>query len=234
MPALASAHDPPRFPNQTAPRFLKARWANSTRTHHSLSWGTASCPRRRQRRSGPVLRTGPMLAPRRAAAFVIDVQHRKVGHEPVGGGAMPMVFAGFAEDAVTRANLLDRSTATLAPPDTLGDVDRLAVWVGMPGGAGTRCEVNTDSGKTGATARDRDRVDVDRAGKPLACPGGGRDGVLCVVPVGSPWSRLGALRSRGELVRRPFMDVARGLDRGTIKPGQRAHPFAAQRLVNRS
>ena len=53
---------------------------------------------------------------------------------------MPVVLAGFEEDAVAGADHLDRTALALAQADALGDVDRLTVGVGVPGGAGARGE----------------------------------------------------------------------------------------------
>src|SRR5262245_15724282 len=88
-----------------------------------------------------VLGIGDVLAPGRAGALV-DLEHREVGHEAVGGGAVPVVLAGLEENAVAGVDLLDRSAAALAPADALGDVDGLAVGVGVPGRAGARREVD--------------------------------------------------------------------------------------------
>src|SRR5439155_26014067 len=49
---------------------------------------------------GVVLLVGDVVAPGRAVAFVVDVEHRDVGHESVRGGTVPVVLAGL-EDAVT-------------------------------------------------------------------------------------------------------------------------------------
>ena len=46
---------------------------------------------------------------------------------------MPVVLAGFKEDAVTGADDLDRAAFALAQPDALGDVDGLSVRMGAPG-----------------------------------------------------------------------------------------------------
>jgi hypothetical protein len=50
-------------------------------------------------------------------AFVVDLQHREVGHEAVRGGAVPMVLARLEEDAVARADDLDRAAPPLAEAD---------------------------------------------------------------------------------------------------------------------
>jgi hypothetical protein len=51
-------------------------------------------------------------------------------------------LARFEEDAVSGADHLDRRAAALAVADALEDVDRLAVRVGVPGGARAGCGVD--------------------------------------------------------------------------------------------
>src|SRR3989442_972914 len=98
--------------------------------------------RRLCRRCGVVLLVGDVLAPRRAGAFVVDLDDREVGHEPARGGAVPVVLAGLEEDAVAGADDFDRAAPALRAADALGDVDRLAVGVGVPGRPGARREVD--------------------------------------------------------------------------------------------
>jgi hypothetical protein len=70
-----------------------------------------------------------------------------VDHEAVQGGAVPVVLARLEEDSVARADGLDRATFALAEADALGDEDRLAVRVGVPGGAGAGREVHKRGGE---------------------------------------------------------------------------------------
>jgi hypothetical protein len=49
-----------------------------------------------------------------AVALVVDLEHCEVGHEAIGGGAVPVVFAGLEEDAVAGADDLDRSAGGAA------------------------------------------------------------------------------------------------------------------------
>jgi enoyl-ACP reductase-like protein len=83
-----------------------------------------------------------VLAPPDGAALVVDFLHRKVGHEAARGGAVPVVFSRLEEHAVSRADHLDRFSAALAEADALGDVDGLAVRVGVPRGSGARGELD--------------------------------------------------------------------------------------------
>jgi hypothetical protein len=48
---------------------------------------------------------------------------------------VPVLLAGLEEDAVSGADHLDGPAAPLAVADTFEDVDRLAVRMGVPGGA---------------------------------------------------------------------------------------------------
>ena len=57
-------------------------------------------------------------------------------------GAVPVLLARLEEDAVAGPDQLDRAAAALAEADALGDPDRLAVRVRVPGGARTRGEMN--------------------------------------------------------------------------------------------
>ena len=82
---------------------------------------------------------------------VVDLEHRHVGHEPRRRRAVPVLLAGLEEDAVARTDDLDRPTATLSVTDSLGDPDRLAVRVGVPGSAGAGREV--DVAGAGAASR---------------------------------------------------------------------------------
>src|SRR4051812_10671299 len=108
-----------------------------------------------------------MLAPRDRAARVVVLLHGEVDHEAVGGGAVPVVLAGLEEDAVAGADLFNRAAFALAAADALGDVDRLAVRVGVPGGARTGREVHERGGEGRRRFGRGDRVDVDVAREPV-------------------------------------------------------------------
>ena len=89
-----------------------------------------------------VLLVGDVLAPGRDVALVVDFEHREVGHEAVGGGAVPVLLARLEEHAVAGADDLDRPAAALRAADALGDVDGLAVGVGVPRRPRARREVD--------------------------------------------------------------------------------------------
>jgi hypothetical protein len=70
-----------------------------------------------------------MLAPGDGAALLVELMHREVGHEAIGGSSVPVLLAGLEEHAVARADRLDRAAAALAQVGALGDEDRLPVGV---------------------------------------------------------------------------------------------------------
>ena len=74
-----------------------------------------------------VLLVGDVLAPGDDLTRVVCLLDRDVGHEPRRGGAMPVVLSRLEEDAVARADDLNRTALALAQADTLGDPDRLPV-----------------------------------------------------------------------------------------------------------
>jgi hypothetical protein len=90
-----------------------------------------------------------VLAPLDGATPLVDLLHRYVGHEAVGSCAVPVILSGLEEHAVAGVDDLDLSAAALAEPDALGDVDGLAVGVGVPGGAGAGGEVDAAGRKAG-------------------------------------------------------------------------------------
>ena len=87
------------------------------------------------RRRG-VLVVADVLASGGGVALVVDVEHCEVGHEAVRRRAVPVVLAGLEEDAVAGPDDLERAVAPLAEADAFQHPDRLAVGMGVPGGAG--------------------------------------------------------------------------------------------------
>src|SRR5215216_3663128 len=108
---------------------------------------------------GAVLLVADGLAPGRGVAFVVDLHHRYVGHEALRGGTVPVVLAGLEEHTVARADHLDRYAAALREAGALGDVDGLAVRVGVPSGPSAGREVYAARLQARGTRRRRDRVD---------------------------------------------------------------------------
>ena len=72
-----------------------------------------------------------------------------MGHEAVGRSAVPVLLTRLEEDAITGADDLKRPAAVLAQAKALGDIDRLAVGVGVPGGLRARREMNATRGQAG-------------------------------------------------------------------------------------
>src|SRR3954471_87027 len=91
---------------------------------------------------GAVLFVADVVAPGGGDALLVDLDHGEVGHEPIGIGAVPMVFAGLEEHAITGPNDLDLPAAALTPADSLGHVDGLAIRMDVPGGPGAGREVD--------------------------------------------------------------------------------------------
>ena len=89
-----------------------------------------------------ILVVADVCAPGRADPLVADLDQRQVGHEAVAAGAMPMLLTWREEDAVAGADHLDWPAAPLYETDALGDVDRLAVGMGMPRRPCARREVD--------------------------------------------------------------------------------------------
>src|SRR5215212_8774906 len=94
------------------------------------------------RRRRGVFLVADLLAPVGGGMVVVDLVEREVDHEAAGAGAVPVLLAGLEEDPITRADQLDRPATALAETDALGDVDRLAERVGVPGGPGAGREVD--------------------------------------------------------------------------------------------
>ena len=66
-----------------------------------------------------VLLVADVVAPGRGVAFLVDLDHRDVGHEAVRRRPVPVLLAGLEEDAVAGADHLDRPAAPLAEADAL-------------------------------------------------------------------------------------------------------------------
>src|SRR3954453_12046110 len=124
-----------------------------------------------------------MPAPADGAAAVVGELHREVRHQACRCGTVPVVFARLEEDAVAGADDLDVAALTLAEANAFGDPDGLAERVGVPGGARAGCEVDGRSAERGCLAGGGDRVDVDRAGKPVGGAGTRVERVPCELHV---------------------------------------------------
>ena len=132
----------------------------------SLSWLSSRC-------EGSVLVVGDVVAPLGLGSVLIGVKsvpEGEVGHEVVGGGAVPVPFVGRAPDGVAGADDDDVAAADLDEADAFGDVEGLADGVLVPGGAGAGREVDGARPASGsASVAGTMAVDVDVAGEPVGC-----------------------------------------------------------------
>ena len=76
---------------------------------------------------GGVVLLGGVRSRDGAVGVVVDFEHREVGHESVGCGAVPVILSWLEEAAVAVADDLNRAAAALAAADPVEDLDRLAV-----------------------------------------------------------------------------------------------------------
>ena len=76
-----------------------------------------------------------LITPCDGPASLVGLLHRYVGHEVVGGAAVPVVFARLEEGADARADHLDGAAVALAELDALGNADNLTEGAGVPGAA---------------------------------------------------------------------------------------------------
>ena len=88
----------------------------------------------------------------------------------VGGGAVPVPFAGGRVDGVAGADLDDLAAAGLDQPDALGDVQGLPERVGVPGVAGSGGEADGVDPDAGGRLAAGDDVVPDVAGEPPTGP----------------------------------------------------------------
>src|SRR3954467_1128605 len=88
-----------------------------------------------------------VAAPDDGAAGVVVLLHGDVDHEAVGRRAVPVVLAGLEEDAVAGPDDLDRAAFALTEAGTLGDIDGLAVRMGVPRRPRSRREVDQRGGE---------------------------------------------------------------------------------------
>src|SRR5919204_4527815 len=139
--------------------------------------GRSPCPRGGRsaldRRGLPVLLVGDLGAPGHGVPLLARLLEREVRHEAGRRGAVPVVLARLEEDAVARADDLDRAAAPLAQADALGDVDGLAVRVRVPGRPRAGREVDARRAQERRAGRHGDPIDEDGAGEPLARPATG-------------------------------------------------------------
>jgi len=144
-------------------------------------------------------------------SVVVGFMDSDVGHEPVGCGAVSVLLARFDAGHVAGAHLLGGATSAGDVADAVGDVQRLAAGVGVPGGAGAGGEADVGAADGGLAVGVADAVDVDGAREPVTGAGGG------------PTSALGELRGRvlswAEDVRSSVRRASRTVTVAVMSPG---------------
>src|SRR5262249_993036 len=120
-----------------------------------------------------VLVVTDVLAPGDGGALLVGLVHRNVCHEPRRCRAVPVVLARFEEDAVARADDLDRAATPLAEAYAFEYPDRLAVRMRVPSRARAGREVDARRSDAGHALRRGNGVDEDRTGEPVAWTGRG-------------------------------------------------------------
>src|SRR5712691_817206 len=119
-----------------------------------------------------------MVAPRGGVALSVDIEHGQVRHEVVWRRTVPVMLAGLEEHAIAGSDDLDLAAATLRDADPFDAKDGLTVRVRVPRGTSARREMNAARSQPRRAGRDRNGVDVNRAGEPLARSGVGLNAVL--------------------------------------------------------
>ena len=122
-------------------------------------------------RSGAVLFVGDVVEPGDHLAPVVGFLDGDVRHEPVGGGAMPVLLVRLDVDDVAGADLLNGAAATGDVPDPVGDVDRLALGGGLARSPGARGEADVGAADGGLVVR---VADAAIAAGPVGFGGGDR------------------------------------------------------------
>src|SRR5205814_5673317 len=90
----------------------------------------------------PILLVRHVLAPVDDVPVLVRLLHRDMGHEPRRRRAVPVLLVRLEEDAVARANHLDRPALALAEAYALRHPDGLTVGMRVPGGARAGREVD--------------------------------------------------------------------------------------------
>ena len=114
-----------------------------------------------------------MFEPGDDFAALVGFLHGQVGHEPVRGGAVPVLLAGFDVNDVARADLSDTAGAGGDESDAVGDVQRLAFGVVVPGGAraGGEADVGAADGRLLVGVADRVHEHGSGEGRCGTCAG---------------------------------------------------------------
>src|SRR4051794_41753344 len=125
-----------------------------------------------------VFLVGDVVEPGDDLTLLVRLLHCDVGHEPVGSRAVPVLFAGLDVDDVAGPNLLDLAAATCDEADAVGDVQRLASRVRVPGGTRTWSKPDVGAADRGLFVGVADAVDVDGAAEPVLRADGGLSAAL--------------------------------------------------------
>src|SRR3954469_16384332 len=94
--------------------------------------------------------------------------NRDVGHGCGWRGAVPMFFARRKPDDVAGANFFDGTAFALGPTEAGDDDQRLAEWMGVPGGPGARLEGDAGSSGAGRRAWLEEWIDANCAREPIS------------------------------------------------------------------
>ena len=119
-------------------------------------------------------------------------------HQAVWRDAVPVHLARLEENAISGPDLLDRAAQSLAAPDALGDVNGLAVWVGVPcrayPGATWTLTANTRDSVEDVAMTSRETAPVDHFAGATTVPGEILE--ICIVVACSACA-IGVLLHRG-------------------------------------
>src|SRR3954451_7919113 len=89
---------------------------------------------------GAVFLVGDVVEPGHDLTVLVGFLDGDVGHESVGGRAVPVLLTGLDVDDIAGTDLLDGSPAGGDVADAVGDVEGLALRVVVPGSASARRE----------------------------------------------------------------------------------------------
>lgn len=99
---------------------------------------------------------------------VLHLVDGDMAHSPVGGSAVPVLFARFEEDDVAGADLLDGAAFALYTARAEGDEQRLSQRVRVPGGTGAGVEGHIRALHAVGEIGVEQRIDPYRPGEPVA------------------------------------------------------------------
>src|SRR5918995_3258881 len=124
------------------------------------------CGRTAARSSLRVMRLSHVLHPVHVLAVDL-LLNGDMRHAVHGSGTVPVLHPWRSPDDVTGTDLLLLAAPGLDPPDTGGDNQMLASWVGVPGGTRTRCKGDLTSAGSGVLRRAEEGLHNHVAGEGL-------------------------------------------------------------------